>query len=261
MVVTTATDAHPAGLRVLNWFGVLVLLAIGAPLTGMGLLGIHATLGRGLLCGGLVLLVCAVGGLAREMVEGRVRRDPPVPRLEALDGEHALHLPRAAGPTLVSSWMLTGLAGVGALGAAFTVLEQRWGWALVLALLAAWLGWTGAVHLGGRLSGGLWLTPTRLRHEDRGAVVEVPWDSVTGVVPQQPMPVLLRPDRAPTLTRAGPRGRAWRPVTTDGTLSVDTRHLAGGSTLASYVIAKAVTDPSSRRVLGTPESLPTSGGA
>jgi hypothetical protein len=45
-------------------------------------------------------------------------------------------------------------------------------------------------------------------------------------------------------------------VTADGTLSVDTRHLAGGSTLASYVVAKAVTDPASRRVLGTPESLP-----
>ena len=57
--------------------------------------------------------------------------------------------------------------------------------------------------------------------------------------------------------RTGPRGRAWRPVSRDGTtLVVDTRHLAGGSTLASYIVAKAVTDPASRRVLGTPQSLP-----
>jgi hypothetical protein len=254
--VTTTTDIRPAGLRVLNWFGVLVLLAIGLPLTGMGLLGLHTALGRGLLCGGLFLLVGAAGGLAREVVEARVRRDPPQPRLEALAGEQALHLPRAAGPTLVSSWTLAGLAAVAALGAVLTALDQRWAWTFVLGAVAAWLGWTSAVHRGGGLAGGLWLTPTLLRHEDRGVAVEVPWGDVTGVVPQQPMPVLVRADRRPTVVRTGPRGHAWRPVTADGTLSVDTRHLAGGSTLASYVVAKAVTDPASRRVLGTPESLP-----
>lgn len=252
----TTTDTRPAGMRVLSWFGGVVLLVFGVPLTGMGLLGVGTSLGRGLLCSGLVLLVAAIGGLAREVVDARVRRDPPEPRLEPLAGEQALHLPRAVGPTLVSSWLLAALAGVAALGAAFTALEQRWGWALVLGLVAAWLGWSSAVHLGGRFAGGLWLTPTRLRAEDRGVAVEVPWDSVTGVVPQQPMPVLVRPDRPPTVTRTGPRGRAWKPVTGDGTLRVDTRHLAGGSELASYVVAKAVTDPASRDVLGQPESLP-----
>lgn len=252
----TTTDARPAGMRILSWFGVVVLLGIGLPLTGMGLLGLHTSLGRWLLCAGLALLVAAAGGLARELVELRLRRDPPVARLEALDGEHALHLPRAPGPTLVSSWMLAGLAAGAALAVAFAALDRSWGWALVLALVAVWLGWSSAVHRGGRFAGGLWLTPTRLRHEDRGVAVEVPWDSVTGVVPQQPMPVLVRADRAATVTRTGPRGRAWKPVTSDGTLSIDTRHLAGGSALASYVIAKAVTEPASRRVLGTRESLP-----
>ncbi|WP_210438792.1 hypothetical protein [Nocardioides xinjiangensis] len=254
--MTTTTEVRPAGMRILSWFGIVVLLGLGVPLTGMGLLGLHTTLGRGFLCAGLVLLVAAVGGVAREVVELQVRRDPPRARLATLDGEGALHLPRATGPTLVSSGLLAGLAAVAALGAVFAALDEGWLWTIALGLVAAWVGWSSAIHLGGRFAGGLWLTPTRLRHEDRGVAVEVPWDDVTGVVPQQPMPVLVRPDRTPTTTRTGPRGRAWKPVTDSGTLRVDTRYLAGGSTLASYVIAKAVAEPASRPVLGTRDSLP-----
>jgi hypothetical protein len=160
----------------------------------------------------------------------------------------------------VSSWTLAGLAAVSALAALFAVLAQSWVWAGVLAAAAAYLGSSSAVHHGARLAGGLWLTPTRLVHEDRGIGVEVPWETVTGVVPQQPMPVVLRADGRPSVVRTGPYGRAWRPVSRDGTtLTVDTRHLAGGTTLASYVIAKAISDPASRGLLGTPGSLPQPG--
>jgi len=252
----TTTGIRPTGSRVLTWVGIVVLLAIGLPLAGMGLLGVHTVLGRGLLCGGLVLLVAAAGGLAREVVEVRVRRDPPEPRIASYGDEHALHLPRASGPTLVSSWTLAGLAAVSALSAFFAALAHSWVWACVLAAGAAWLTWSSAVIHGARLAGGLWLSPTRLVHADRGVTVEVPWETVTGVVPQQPMPVVLRAD-GETFVRTGPPGRAWRPVNRDGTtLTVDTRHLAGGTTLASYVIAKAISDPASRRILGTPASLP-----
>jgi hypothetical protein len=253
--VTTADD-RPAGLRALLWLGIVVLLAIGLPLTVMGLLGLGTDLGRGMLCAGLVLLVCAAGGLAREVAERRVRRDPPQPRIDDLDGRPALHLPRAAGPTLVSSWSLAGLGAVAALGAALTALDERWGWCVLLSLVAAGLLWSSAVHRGAALAGGLWFTPAGLRHADRGVVVDLPWESVTGVVPQQPMPVLVRADHTPRVTRTGPRGRAWNPVRQGGTVAVDTRHLAGGAVLASYVIGKAVTDPGSREVLGTPASLP-----
>ncbi|HYH73389.1 MAG TPA: hypothetical protein VD764_09225 [Nocardioides sp.] len=253
----TTTGIRPTGSRVLTWVGVVVLLAIGLPLAAIGLLGVHTGLGRGLLCGGLVLVVSASGALAREVVEARVRRDPPQPRLAPYGSEEALFLPRAAGPTLVSSWTLAGLAAVSALAALFAALERSWVWAGLLAAGAAWLGWSSAVHLGARLAGGLWLTPARLVHADRGVTVEAPWETVTGVVPQQPMPVVLRTDGRASVVRTGPPGRAWRPVSRDGTtLTVDTRHLAGGTTLASYVIAKAITDPASRRILGTADSLP-----
>lgn len=255
--MTTTTGVPPTGSRALTWAGIVLLLAIGLPLAGMGLLGVGTELGRGLLIGGLVLVVSAAGGMARAVVDARVRRDPPQPRIEPYDGENALHLPRAAGPTLVSSWTLAGLSAVSALAALFAALEESWVWAGVLAAAALWLGLSSAVHDGARLAGGLWLTPTRLVHADRGVKVEAPWETVTGVVPQQPMPIVLRADSRPSFNRTGPPGRAWRPVSRDGTtLTVDTRHLTGGTTLAAYVIAKAISDPASRRLLGTPESLP-----
>ncbi len=255
--MTTTTGVPPTGSRALTWLAAVLLLAIGLPLAGMGLLGVHTELGRGLLTGGLVLVVSAAGAMARTIAEARVRRDPPQPRIETYDGENALHLPRAAGPTLASSWTLAGLAAVSTLAATFAALEQSWVWVCVLAAATIYLGLSSAVHHGARLAGGLWLTPTRLVHSDRGLRVEAPWETVTGVVPQHAMPIMLRADGRPSVVRTGPPGRAWRPVSRDGTtLTVDTRYLAGGPTLASYVIAKAVSDPASRRLIGTSASLP-----
>ena len=166
--------------RALTWFGTVVLLGIGLPLTGLGLLGIGTPLGRGLLCFGLVLLVGAVGGVAREVVEGRVRRDPPRPRLESLDGRPTLHLPRAPGPTLVSSWVLAALGAVAMLGAVFAGLEEGWVLAAVLLAVGVFLVWSSAIHRGGTLAGGLWFSPAGLRHEDRGVAVDVPWETRHG---------------------------------------------------------------------------------
>lgn len=256
MASVMTQDTRPVALRVVLWFGLAVLLVLGVMLTAVGLVDDGSGRRGALLVFGLVALVCAAGGLAREVAEASIRRDPPQPRLDTLDGEPALHLPRAAGPTLVSSWMLAGLAAVSALGALLNALDGRWGWALTLGAIAAYLGWSSAVHRGSQLAGGLWFTPTRLRHEDRSTRVEVSWDEVTGVEAHQPMPVRLRPDHAATIGRTGPLGRSWRPLGRRGTLTVDTQHLAGGSLLASYVIQKAITDPASRRVLGSPESLP-----
>ena len=254
-MVTTAAPSRAS--HVLRWFGAAVLLGIGLPLTGAGILGSGSAAGRGSLCLGLALLVNAIGGIAHEVVDARARHRLPDARLVQLDGEPALHLSRAPGPTLVSSWTLAGLSAVTALAALFSVLDQRWAWAVLLAVLAAWLGWTSGVHLGGGLAGGLWLTPTRIVHEDRGLRVEAPWESVTGVVPRDPVTVLLSDNHSTRVTRTGPRGRARRPLGQDGTtLAIDARHLAGGSSLASYVVAKAVTDPASRPVLGTLASLP-----
>ncbi len=239
-------------LRLTLWAGLAVFAAIGLPLTFIGLLAISEAFGQGMLCFGLVCLASFAGGLARELAE---RAPAPLPCLVSLEGESALFLPRAAAPSRISSLALTAYALIAALGALFTTLTQAWGWSVALALLAAYLlyvamPWTRSA------AGGMWFTPRRVVAEHDGRRWEAPWEAITGVVAQQPMPVLVRPDRMPHVRRTGPRGRAWNPARTDGVIAVDTRFLAGGTLLASYVITQAITDPASRSVLGTAQSLP-----
>lgn len=239
-------------MNALRWAGVLVLAGIGVPLTAMGLIGVRDTLGQTFLCLGLVGVVSALGGASRLVAE---RAAPPPARLVDLaPGEAALFLPRNPVLTRIASAALLGYALVCLAGAVFAGIAGSYVGAGVLMLLAAALAWVAAP--GRDLGGGLWLSPQRLVHEHDGLRWEVPWHDVTGVVDQQPMPVLVRPDRLPRIERTGPRGRAWSPLRRDGVVAVDTRHLAGGSAIASYVITKALADPASRTVLGTPESLP-----
>lgn len=256
MSVPVIPDRRPGWLRGLLWLGLAIFAAIGLPLTVMGLVGVGDPTGQGFLCLGLVFLVSLAGGVGREVAEQRHRRHPPEPRLVDLpSGEAALLLPRSSTPTRVASMLLLGYALVGLLGAGFTMAAGSVGWAVALALVAGYLLYSAAPH---RLAsaGGLWFTPQRMVHEHEGRRWEVPWEVVTGAAPEQPMPVLVRPDRMPEIQRTGPRGRAWNPARGAGMLTVDTRHLAGGSTLAAYVITQAVADPGSRSVLGTPASLP-----
>jgi hypothetical protein len=228
------------------------LALIGIPLVVMGLFGLGDETGRLLFIFGLLALISAVGGVARVLAE---RKPPPPPRLVELErGESALHLPRAEAPSRISSMVLLGYGLVLLASAVSAALVESWGLAVVLGLCGAALLWLSAP--GRDLAGGLWLSPRRIVHEHDGRRWEAPWEDVTGVVPQQPMPVLVRPDRTPAVRRTGPPGRAWNPRRGDGLLAVDTRHLAGGTDIASYVIGKAVTDPASRALLGTPASLP-----
>lgn len=247
-------DHRPAWLRALLWVGIAIFAAIGLPLTVIGLLGLRDTTGRVTLCLGLVCLVSAAGGIGREVAERRHRRHPPQPRLVELGGEAALFLPRAGAPARIASLTLCGYALVLLLGALFTLNAGSIGWTVILAVLAGCLLYAAAPWRS--LAGGVWFTPQRMVHEHDGRRWEAPWEVITGAVPQQPMPVLVRPDRMPTIQRTGPRGRAWNPVRGDRMLAVDTRHLAGGATLAAYIITKALGDPASRALLGTPASLP-----
>ena len=84
------------GLRLATWFGVSVLVSLGLPVTWIGLVGLGSGVGRGLLCGGLVLLFSAAGGAAKEVAERRARRDPPDPRLDLLSDKATNTAPSAA---------------------------------------------------------------------------------------------------------------------------------------------------------------------
>lgn len=258
--MTTATtvrpDPRPLGLRILVWAGLVLVAATSVPALLIGLVDIDDPAGQLALCIGLVLAVLAVAGVARELAEHRVRRRGPEPRLEPVDGEPALFLPRDPAPVRIASWALLGIAAAVGLGAVLAATERAWGWVVVWALLAAYLVHLAAPHRTTRLAGGLWLTPTRLVHEHLGLRWQAPWEDVRGVVPRPQMPVLVAEDRLPRVERTGPRGRGWKPHRGQGLLAVDARHLTGGGTLAGYVITKSLAEPASRRVLGTPDSLP-----
>ena len=239
-------------MNALRWVGTIILALIGIPLVVMGLFGLGDQTGRLFFTVGLIALISAVGGVARLLAE---RKPPPQPRLVELEpGESALHLPRAEAPSRIASMVLLGYGLVSLAMAVSAALVESWGFAVFLGVCGLALLWLAAP--GRDLAGGLWLSPRRIVHEHDGRRWEAPWEDVTGVVPQQPMPVLVRPDRTPAVRRTGPPGRAWNPRRGDGLFAVDTRHLAGGPEIASYVIGKAVTDPASRAILGTPASLP-----
>lgn len=239
-------------MNALRWAGAIVLALIGIPLVLMGLFGLGDETGRLFFALGVLAVISAAGGMARLLAD---RKPPPQPQLVELEpGESALLLPRAEAPSRISSMVLLGYGLVLLASAVSAALVESWGPAVVLGVCGLALLWFSAP--GQDLAGGLWLSPRRIVHEHDGRRWEAPWEDVTGVVPQQPMPVLVRPDRTPAVRRTGPPGRAWNPYRGDGLLAVDTRHLAGGAEIASYVIGKAVTDPASRAVLGTPASLP-----
>lgn len=256
MTTTTVshTDARPLWLRLTVWAG-LVLLSLFAPLFIAFSAVAGAPAGWFLLCFGLLVLVGAVGGVAREVTERRLVREPPQPRLETMpDGEPALFLPRATGPTRISCWTLAGFGMVLLLGAALAAVERSWGLALVLLLSGGWFVLTAVPHRVTEMAGGTWLTPTRVVDAYRGVRWEVPWEFVTGVAASHPQRVLLvvHRDRVPVLECTGPRGRAWKPLRAGNVLVIDTHHLAGGSAHLGRLLETALEDADSRKGLGRP---------
>jgi hypothetical protein len=234
---------------------------LGLALVGFGLVGIGTGIGQALLCFGLVLLVTAAGGGARERAERAHDRTPPRPELTTMPtGEPALFLPRSAGRGRVAAGSLLGLAATAGLGALFAALAGAWPGAVVLAAAAVLLVVVAAPGSAASGAGGLWFTPQRLVSSHDGVSWEVPWEDVSGVVPQEPMPILVHPGREPRVRRTAAAGRFRGRARVDGMLPVATRYLAGGSTLAAYVVGKAVVDPAFRAALGSPASLPPATG-
>ncbi|MCY7396922.1 MAG: hypothetical protein LH468_12380 [Nocardioides sp.] len=234
--------------------GVGVCLLLGLPLTVLGLIGVRDAGGQLMLCLGLVLLVAVAGGVGRELAERSHDRHPPSPRLDHWDGEPALHLPRSAGRSRVSSWTLTGIAAVCGLGAVLALGGGRVPGGVALLVLAGLLLLTAAPWSAG--AGGVWFTPTRVAHVQDGTRWEVAWDDVTGSWKGEPVPVMLRPGARPRIRRTPAAGRK-RGRTRDGdTMLIESRYLAGGAVLASYVVLNAVGDRAFRAALGSPASLP-----
>jgi hypothetical protein len=256
-VLAPTTDPRPVWLRGLVLVGALLLLVVGGILTALGLALVTSARGPVLLVLGLGLLGLGVGSVLREVADVRSRRNPPRPRLDQLEpGEPALVLPRASAPSLVSAWSLVVLAATCALGGVVALVAGRWVLGVVLLAAAAGGLLVAQPRRARELAGGLWCTPRRLVHLHDGVRWEIGWDDVSGVLPQEPMPILVHPGREPVIQRTAAAGRFHGRTKVDGMLPVQTRYLAGGAVLASYVVGKAAVDPQFRAALGTEASLP-----
>lgn len=247
-------DQRSLPLRVLLVVGIAFSALLGLLLCVIALPGLEAPRGQLALCLGLLLLVSAAGGTGRELAERAHDRSAPAPRLEVHDGEPSLHLPRSAGRSRVSSWTLTGISAVLGLGALFAAGAGAVPGAVALAVTAALLLLVAAPW--SPTPGGVWFTPTRMVHEHDGTSWEVGWDDVTGSWKGEPVPVMLRPGSRPQVRRTLSAGRHRGRVREGDTLLVESRYLAGGAALTSYVVLQAVGDRAFRAALGTPASLP-----
>lgn len=251
--------ARPVWIQVILIAGIALFVAIGLPslVFGIALVRRGAAAGPFIACLGLLLSAFAVGGLLREVVERSHRRNPPAPRLTVLsNGERALHLPRAAGPSLVSAWSLVALALVCLVGAGFAVRAERWILAGLVAVAALVCLLVAQPHRARALAGGLTFTPSRIVHEHDGVRWEVPWPDVYGALPQEPMPVLVYRGRMPAIHRTWVAGRYRGRAAVEDALVVQARYLAGGAVLAAYVIGMALVQPEFRSALGSPAPLP-----
>jgi hypothetical protein len=255
--VSVTPDPRSGAWRVFLLVSAVLSGLLGLLLFGFGLVGIGTGIGQTMLCFGLVLLVTAAGGIARERAERAHDRHPPRPELStAPTGEPALFLPRSAGRGRVAMGSLLGLAATAGLGALFAAIAGSWPGAVVLGVVALLLVVVAAPGSAAGGAGGLWFTPKGLVSRHDGVRWELPWEDVAGVVPHEPMPVLVHPGREPRIQRSAAAGRFRGRARVDGMLPVETRYLAGGATLAAYVIGKALVDPAFRAALGSPASLP-----
>ncbi len=224
----------------------MLLIAVGVTLTVAGVIWLVVDPGYPALYG----IVCGLGTVALTVADGRHFRHPPQPRYEVSDqGVPVVVLPRGESVTR-ATWAFTMALGGSLVMVSLPFVGDDWLWVdgvfasigalLVAVSLRGW--WTTA--------GGLTLTRTHLTHELSGVRWSAPWSDVADVVPRQNLRIVFEAGRRPGITGPLSLPSRWR---MGSALGVQTRHLAGGTPLASYLVERAAVDPEFRDRLGDPD--------
>ncbi|ANH38357.1 hypothetical protein I601_1927 [Nocardioides dokdonensis FR1436] len=199
---------------------------------------------------GSFLLLLAVGGFVMVGIDVWVPRRRPAVRVgTAPSGAAATVFPYSRAQVLMSGVGMTVYIVWSAVGAVLSAREGYPVGAWLLALTGLGLVVPMVPLLRGRIAvGGLYVTTVGLELRQEGAGWSVPWEDVTGVVPHEPVPVLVSapPKRHDTTTRM------WRrePRTGPGMVVIDTRYLAGGPGVVAAVIGKCLVHPGQRARMG-----------
>ncbi|GAA1163850.1 hypothetical protein [Nocardioides aquiterrae] len=233
------------GRNALYGLGYLLLALLGVALV---VTAGDRTLG---LLSGLLLLVLAASGFVLVGFDWwYAGHRPGLTTATAPSGRPATAFPRSRVP-FVMSVVVPVLLAVWALAGSLLVehVAARVGLLLLAVVFASPLV---AVVRGRVAPGGLYLTPEGVEQRKEAVSWSLPWDRVAGVVPGEPLALVLNgppPDqvvRTRWLWRREPTGPA-------GVVAVDSRYLAERPEVVAELVARCIVHPPLRERLGTPE--------
>jgi hypothetical protein len=166
----------------------------------------------------------STGGLWVAKSRGLVA--PPA-REVAWEGEPARLLPRKDRRVPVTMFVLVLIGGwlvvMGVVGA----VEESWLWPVLAAVPAVYvLGIPAFIVLGRFRGGGVWLTPTRLVHEQYGLRTEIDWVDVRDATPSVGE-VLILPTEASAVRHQRLTPRMWCARMRPGEMVMPTEGVAG----------------------------------
>jgi hypothetical protein len=196
---------------------------------------------------GIVAVLAEVAALSRR----------PVARLATTaGGERATYLPYGVSLLVGPVGALVAAVGAGVAGAVVAGRNGSTGGLVVAVVVGlAALGWLLPVLLGRVRTGGVWVSPSGVEQARFGSRWRVGWDDVEGVVPQEPLAIVLRPGARVSRERTSPWG--WNGDVRAGAnlLGISTRHLSVDERALAFLLATSLERPVQRDDLGTPVSL------
>ena len=241
--------------------GRLALYGVGqvlVALVGIGIVTAALKDGSGysVVFGGFLLGVALVSLLATvlEAVHGRASRGAVTGT--SPDGQPATVLPRAGWVPWVSAGFLAVIAGALLAGGLVAVSGGDTLLGVVLLVLGApFLAMLVPVLLGRVPTGGVYLTQRGVTSAKDGSWWRATWDEIAGVVPGEPLAVVLADGASPEHGRTAPPGWRSEVRAPDGVLAVQTRYLSEDAATLAFLLLAYRDRPDLRATLGTQASL------
>jgi hypothetical protein len=227
--------------------GYLLLALLGA-----GLVASAADRTLGLLLGLLLLLIAASGGALVGFDWWYAGHRPGATTGTAPSGVPATAILRSPVPTAMSVAVPVALAVWALVG---SLVADHLATRVVLLLVACGIATPLVAVVRGRVApGGVYLTRQGIEQRKEAVSWSLPWDRVAGVVPGEPLALVLAGPAPDPVIRTR---RLWRrePTGPAGVVAVDSRYLAEAPEVVAELVARCLVHPPLRERLGTPELL------
>lgn len=230
----------------------------------LGAWGIGEALSRsnqGFLVFAAFLTAVGLLGFAWAVLETRHLRARPGAALgRSPVGSAALVVARATWMLVIESALCLALAAALVVGGVLALLHGHGSGGMVIGiplLLAGGLllALLGPVASGSVRSGAVYLTPEGVEHRVEGSWWRVPWDDIQGVLPDDPVALVLQPGAHVERGRTTRWGWNREVRGGEGLLGIATRYLALDGAVLGFLLLSYLNRPHLRASLGTPDSL------